>query len=147
MSTDNKTLVRNAIEEIYNDGNLNLADEIAATNFVPHDATLNTGTGPTGLKNHANTLRTAFPDLHLNIEEMHADGDAITTRLTIRGTHKGTLLNIPPTGRSINTTGTLISHVKNGKMIDSFMNWDALGVMQQIGAVQNLGQTRGRGAT
>ena len=145
--SNNRTLVQNVIEEIYNKGNLNLADEITTNQYVPHDSTLNTGTGATGLKNHASTLRTAFPDLHLNIEEIHSDGDTVITRLTAQGTHNGNFLNVPATGRSIRTTGILISHVKNGKLADSFMNWDALGVMQQIGAVQGRGQTTGRGAS
>jgi steroid delta-isomerase-like uncharacterized protein len=147
QTPQNKMLVQNVIEEIYNKGNLNLADEIVTNQYVPHDSTLNAGTGAMGLKNHATTLRTAFPDLHLNIEEIHSDGDTVITRLTARGTHNGNFLDVPATGRSIKTTGILISHVKNGKLADSFMNWDALGVMQQIGAVQGRSQTRGRGAS
>jgi steroid delta-isomerase-like uncharacterized protein len=143
----NKTLMRNVIEEIYNKGNLNLADEVVTNQYVPHDSTLNTGNGAAGLKNHASALRTAFPDLHLNIEEIHSDGDTVVTRLTAQGTHKGDFLNVSPTGRTIKTTGILISHVKNGKLADSFMNWDALGVLRQIGAVQGTAQTRGGGTT
>lgn len=148
MTTDNKTLVRNTIDEIYNRGNMNLANEIASNNLVIHDSTLNLSTtGSTGLRNHATTLRTAFPDLRLNIEEMLSDGDTVTTRLTAQGTHRGNFLNIPATGRNINITGILISHITNGKLTENFLNWDALTVLQQIGAVQGLGQTKGRGAS
>lgn len=148
----NQALVRNVIEEIYNKGNLNLADEVVTNQFVPHDSTLEAGTleadtGAAGLKNHVTTLRTAFPDLRVNIEEIHSDGDTVVTRLTARGTHKGNFLNVSPTGRSINTTGILINHVKNGKLADSFMNWDALGVLRQIGAVQGLAQSKGTGTS
>jgi steroid delta-isomerase-like uncharacterized protein len=145
---DSQTLVRSAIEQIYNRGNLNLADEIAASHYVAHDSTFtDTGTGSMGLKNHAKALRTAFPDLHLNIEDMHSDGETVTTRLTAQGTHKGTLLNVRATGRSVTTTGILVSHVTNGKLTETFMNWDALGVLQQLGAVQSLGQTKAVGAS
>jgi predicted ester cyclase len=100
---DSQTLIRSAIEEIYNRGNLNLADEIAASHYVAHDPTfINTGTGSMGLKNHATALRIAFPDLHLNIEEMHSDGETVTTRLTAQGTHNGTLLNVRATLQAIN---------------------------------------------
>jgi len=145
---DGQGLVRSTIEEIYNRGHLDLADQIAASTYVAHDPIfINTGTGSMGLKNHAKALRTAFPDLRLNIEEMHSDGATVTTRLTAQGTHNGTLLNVRATGRSVRTTGIVMSHVTNGKLTETFMNWDALGVLQQIGAVQSLGQTKAAGAS
>jgi steroid delta-isomerase-like uncharacterized protein len=144
--SDANTLVQSTIEEIYNKGNLNLAHEIVTSYYVLHDSALNMAAGSTGLKDHATALRTAFPDLHLNIEEMHSEGDTITTRLTAQGTHNGKFLNVPATGRSIETTGILISRVKNDKLTESFMNWDTLSVLQQIGAVQNLGLAKARGA-
>ena len=141
MLTDNKTLLRNTIEEIYNKGNLNLADELVSGNYVAHDSTtVNPGTGSNGLKNQVTTLRTAFPDLRLNIEELLQDADTVSARLTAQGTHKGNFLNIPATGRNIKTTGILISHVKNGKLTDSYINWDAVTVLQQIGAIPAPGQ-------
>ena len=145
---DSQTLVRSVIEEIYNNGNLNLADEIAASHYVAHDPTLiNTGTGSMGLKNHATALRTAFPDLRLNIEDMHWDRETVTTRLTAQGTHNGTLLNIRATGRSVRTTGIFVSYVMKGKLTETYINWDALGVLQQLGVVENLGQTKSAGAS
>ena len=147
-NVDSRELVRSAIEEIYNRGNLDIADEIAASDYAAHDPIFaNTDTGSRGLKSHATALRMAFPDLHLNISEMRSDGETVTARVTAQGTHNGTLLNVRATGRSVTATGILMSHVMNGKLTETFMNWDALGMMRQIGAVQKVAQAKAGSAS
>jgi predicted ester cyclase len=82
-----------------------------------------------------NTYRGAFPDSNITIHEQIADGDTVVTRWTATGTHTGTLFGIAPTGRRVTCTGMVISHFKNGKVIEEFESYDSLGLMRQIGVL------------
>ena len=89
MSEENKALTRRSLEEIWNKGNLAVADELIAPNHVAHDpADPNPGSGPEATKQQASMYRTAFPDLHITIEDHVAEGDQVVTRWTARGTHR-----------------------------------------------------------
>ncbi len=105
MSTeDNKALVRRLYEEVFNRGNLPTVDELLATDYIDHTALPGTSPGPEGLKQFISMFRAAFPDLHFTIEDMIAEGDTVVVRQTYRGTHKGDLMNIPPTGKQVTIT-------------------------------------------
>ncbi len=92
-------------------------------------------TAPEGEKKRANLYRSAFPDLHFTVEEVIADGDKVVARYSARGTHKGELNGIAPTGKSTNVSGVTIARIANGKVAESWVNWDALGLMRQLGVV------------
>ena len=77
---------------------------------------------------------TTFSDLHFTIDDMVAEGDQVVTRWTVRGTHTGPLMDMPPTGKSVTITGISIDRVKNGKIVEGWTEFDALGMMQQLGA-------------
>ena len=62
----------------------------------------------------------------------------VATRWTGRGTHKGELMGIPPTGKQVTVSGITISHVKNGKVVEEWSNWDTLGMLQQLGVVPEM---------
>ena len=87
MATDNKTLVRQLTEEVWNNGNVDQVDELAATNLVSHDPNFPISNGPQGLKQHVKQIRTAFPDLRVTIENTISDGDTVVTRWSCRGPH------------------------------------------------------------
>ena len=78
---------------------------------------------------------TAFPDLHMKIEDQIAEGDMVASRLTVHGTHKGEFMGMPPTGKQITITGTDIVHIKDGKAVERWGNFDDLGMMQQLGVI------------
>ena len=82
-------------------------------------------------------LLTAFPDLHLTIEDMFGEGDRVVGRYTYRGTHKGDFMGIPPTGKQVAVTGISIMRVANGKFLEEWINTD---LMQQLGVVSVPGQ-------
>jgi len=148
MATDNKTLVRQLTEEVWNNGNVDQVDELAATNLVSHDPNFPISNGPQGLKQHVKQIRTAFPDLRETIENTISDGDTVVTRWSCRGTHKGNLLGIGPSGKNCNVTGITIHRLQNNKIVETHTNFDALGLLQQIGVVQqNVLQPKGRTAT
>ncbi len=136
MSEENKAIVRREIEELFNrDGNLDAADEIYASNYVGHEPTTGDNRGIEGAKQFAAAYRDAFPDLQATIEDQIAEGDKVATRFRARGTHQGDLEGIAPTGNQIEITGIFISRIAEGKIAEDWSNFDALGMLQQIGAI------------
>src|SRR5215207_10454783 len=94
---ENKVLARRVLEEIFNKGNLDAADELLAPDFVDHDPSMPEDVrGPEGFKEYVSAYRSAFPDLHVQIEDQIAEGDKVTTRWTGTGTHEGELAGIAP---------------------------------------------------
>jgi steroid delta-isomerase-like uncharacterized protein len=147
MSEHNKAIVRRLVEELWNKGNLSVADELFAPNYEHHDAsTLDFGRGPESEKKRATLYRTAFPDVRLMIEDIIAEGEIVMTRWSCRGTHKGDLSGIAPTGKQITITGVTIARLANGKLAEGWVNWDALGLMQQLGVVPELAKTKAAAA-
>lgn len=147
MSEHNKAIVRRLVEELWNKGNLSVADELFAPNYEHHDAsTLDFGRGPESEKKRATLYRTAFPDIRLTIEDIIAEGETVMTRWSCRGTHKGDLSGIAPTGKQINISGVTIARLANGKLAEGWVNWDALGLMQQLGVVPELAKTKASAA-
>jgi steroid delta-isomerase-like uncharacterized protein len=143
MSENNKNVVRRLIEEVWNKGNLHVADELYTPNYLHHDpATPDVGRGPEGEKQRATLYRSAFPDFRLSIDELLADGDHVVARWTCRGTHKGELNGIAPTGKQFNISGISLVRFSGGKMAEGWINWDTIGLMQQLGVVPPLGKAK-----
>lgn len=144
MSDANKALVRRAFVEIFNKGNLAVAEELFAASYVAHDpANPSTVRGPDFVKQDATIYRTAFPDLQITIEEQIAEGDRVVTRWTARGTHRGELMGIAPTGKQMAITGISISRIAGGKGVEGWDNWDTLGMMQQLGVIPQMAAATG----
>lgn len=140
MSNDaNKTASRRWYEDIFNQGQLALADEICSPDYVNIDPYAPPGgwpRGPEGTRALVTTYRTAFPDLQFTLEDQIAEGTQVVTRWTARGTHSGPLPGgIGPTGRPAVVTGISIERYFDGKMVASRVNWDMLGMLQQLGIV------------
>lgn len=134
MSEDNKALVRRAFEECFNKGNLDVADEIFAGDYVAHDgASPNNISGPESFKQLVSSYRSAFPDLQDTIEEQIAEGDKVATRFTMRATHQGDFMGTPPTGVEVMLTGITIYSIAGGKIAERWAEVDILGLMQQLG--------------
>ena len=143
MSEGNKNVVRRLFEEVWNKGNLQVTDELFTPNYTHHDAsTLDVGRGPESEKKRATLYRAAFPDFRLTIEDLIADGETVMARWSCRGTHKGDLSGIAPTGKQFTISGVSIARFANGKMAEGWVNWDALGLMQQLGVVPELGKAK-----
>jgi steroid delta-isomerase-like uncharacterized protein len=139
MSEENKAIVRRSFEEVWNQGKLVVADEIYDASFVAHGFGVELPPGPEGFKQFVSAYRSAFPDIHFTIEDQFAEGDRVVARWTARGTHKGELMGIPATGKPVVVTGIDIYHIRSGKAVESWVNWDALGMMQQLGVIPPMG--------
>jgi steroid delta-isomerase-like uncharacterized protein len=91
--------------------------------------------GREGLKDVIGGMRAAFPDLHWVVDEVVAEGDKVVSRFTWTGTHRATFLGIPSTDRKVTVKGVVIDRLADGKMADSRILMDTLGMMQQLGVV------------
>ena len=132
----NKATFRRYVEEVGNDGNLDLADEIFDRYRAhPPDGSV-LERGPEDVKRFMGEFREGFPDFHSTIEDMVAEGDKVVSSWTMRGTHQGEFRGIAPTGKQIAVTGIGIFRFSpEGKVIESWDNFDQLGMMRQLGAL------------
>ena len=133
MVNPNQTLLLRFFEAIYNQGDLRVADEIVAADYLNHNPAPGEAPGREGLKAFVAYLRRAFDDLHITIEDQIAEGDKVVTRFTINGRHVGEFAGIPPSGKFARVTATAIHRVVDGRIVESWLNWDALGLMRQLG--------------
>ncbi|TMD49826.1 MAG: ester cyclase [Chloroflexi bacterium] len=139
MSTEeNKTLIRRAYEEGFNQRNLAVLDEVDASDFVVHNAST-TMQGLEAFKQFLSLYLTAFSDAHFTIEDIIAEGDSVVARHTFSGTQQGDLMGIAPTGKQVMTTGITITRFANGKGVELWGNNDDLGLLQQLGVVPTMG--------
>ena len=135
---DVKAMVNHFVEQVWIKNNLAIADELVSPDFVNHDAASpEEARGPQGFKQHVLMTRRAFPDLTFTIDDHVAEGDKVVTRWTIRGTHRGELNGIPPTGKPVVIPGISVIRVADGKVVERWGISDRLSVAQQIGAIPN----------
>ena len=141
MSEENKALIQRFVEEAFNNGNVDVADEVYASIFIAHDPTIPEGQGsPEQVKQFVSTYLSAFPDGHTTVEDMISDGEKVAYRWTFRGTHQGELMGIPPTGKQVTITGITINRLSGGKVEEQWNSFDQLGMLQQLGVAPTPGQ-------
>jgi steroid delta-isomerase-like uncharacterized protein len=134
-SNGNVAVIGRFIEEILNQGRFEVANEIVAEDFIELDPLPGQRQGREGLVEVLRGMLAAFPDIHWNIDETIAEADKVVTRFTWTGTHQGQFLGIPATGKSVSVKGVVIDRVVGGKMTDSRIMMDTLGMMQQLGVL------------
>ncbi len=137
---ENKAMARRVFEEVWNQGKLDVIDEISAADYVGHMPGSPDIQGTEGYKQFVTMYRTAFPDVQFTIEDQITEGDKVVTRWSTTATHKGELMGIPPTGLPAPTTGIAIGRYAGGKLVEVWDSWDALGMLQQLGVIPPLGQ-------
>jgi steroid delta-isomerase-like uncharacterized protein len=137
-----KALARAAIG-LWSTGDTSPAGEIFAAGYVMHQHHDRDGSGDLGLEAllaFLGAFRQAFPDLEDRIELQLAEGDLVCTRFTSAGTQRGPLPGIPATGRRARWTGTVIDRIQDGRIIESWGNWDMMGMLQQLGVLPTPGR-------
>ena len=133
--TDAKKVSRRIFEEVWNDRNIAAVDELVAADYVHHDPqSPKFSDGREGYKQLVAYYLNAFPDSHFTIDQEIQEGDTAVTRWTVTGTHKGDLPTLPASGKTFSVTGISVARLKDGKFLESWNNWDALGLMQQLGS-------------
>jgi steroid delta-isomerase-like uncharacterized protein len=134
----NKVLVRRFLEEIYENGNMEVAYEIVAEDHVFHvPAGADYKSGRDGVQSRAAMFRGAFPDLDFNYGEMLAAGDLVASSWTFTGTHKGEFLGVAPTGKRVAIEGLSMARISNGKIVESWGYWDTGQLYEQLGTHQH----------
>jgi len=143
MSADNKAIVRRLYEEVWNKRKLEVIDEIISPSHALQASNIfGSSIGPEAYKRNALLFFAGYPDLHWTIEDTIAEKDKVVACWTISGTHKGDYLGVPATNKKVSVEGITIHHITNGKIMDSYVSWDIWGMMQQLGVVPALGQTK-----
>jgi len=136
MSEENKALARRSWK-VVTEGSLDTLEdalaEVYADDFILHEPDEDI-VGIEGLTQFVSTIR-SVPDLRITLEDDMAEGDKAVTRWIGQGTHQGELMGIAPTGNQVTITGITIHRIEDDKIVEEWENWDALGLMQQIGAV------------
>ncbi len=135
MSEENKAIVRRIVQEIWNGGNLDLADELITPDYVDNVAGSGSPVGPEGFKDAVNGVRDAFPEFTITINDMISEGDKVALVWTFIGTHKGELMGIAPTEKLIEFDGIYLYRFKDGKLVERSGKRDMFKLMSQLGAI------------
>jgi steroid delta-isomerase-like uncharacterized protein len=143
MSEENKALIQRFVEEAFNKGNVDVADEVYSPTFLSHEPTGPVERSPEYVENFVNMYLSAFPDGRTTMEDLVAEGGRVAYRWTYRGTHQGELMGIPPTGREVTITGITIDSVSDGRIAEEWNHFDQLGLLQQLGVVPTPGAAGG----
>jgi len=143
MSVQNKAVAKRFFEA-WNARDLDAFDEIVAPDAVTHDPQnpFSDIRGPEGAKRLAEMYHAAYSDSRFEVHEQIAEGDLVVTRWTGKGTHDGELMGMPPTGKWVEVDGVAIDRISGGKIVESWNCFDALGMMQQLGAIPEAQPTR-----
>jgi predicted ester cyclase len=135
MFEQNKATFCAIPEQLVNTGNLDTADQYFAPDFVDHTAPAGLPNGLAGFKAYVTMLRGAFPDLHLTVEDVVAEGETVVVRATARGTMRGDYLGMKATGKPATWTEIHIGRLAAGKVVDHWAAIDQLGALQQLGFI------------
>jgi len=146
MSADeNKAIARRFVEvlqEFFRMGDADLVDSVLADNIIQHISVMPPeAQSLEGFKQLLPTLRQAFPDALLEVEDLVAEGDKVALRLIWNATHQGEVFGIPPTGNRATVTETHVFRIADRKVVERWDEWDALGMMQQLGVIPEPGQS------
>jgi steroid delta-isomerase-like uncharacterized protein len=140
MSDANVALIRRFYDEVWAKGNLDVADEVFADEYVRHDFREGTPeSGAAGQKQIAAGFRAAFPDLTWDVDFLLADGDFVVGRWTAAGTHLGPWAGVEPTGSRMRFSGINVFRLADGRVVEIWNHRDDLGLMEQLGAPVHAG--------
>jgi steroid delta-isomerase-like uncharacterized protein len=136
MSLDaNKTLARRIWDDVFNNRNLGVADELVALDALNHEAAHGAPSrGPESLQAAVTWLSAAFPDMHMAIDDVIAEGDKVVLQTTMSGTHQGWFMGMSPTGRRFAQRQVHFLRIQDGKAVEHWAVRDDLGFLQQLGA-------------
>jgi steroid delta-isomerase-like uncharacterized protein len=130
-----KALERRIADEVWTQGKLDVIDEVISPDFVGFSPTDGEFHGPDGFRQLVERYHSAFSGVEMRIERLVAEADWVAANWTARGTHSGELMGIQPTGREATVEGMQFSRIRDGKLVESHGLFDALGMLQQLGAV------------
>ena len=134
MSEENKRVVQRLFDEVWNQGAIEMIDEIYSEDFVAfYSPPIDFGTGLDGLRDIVIQMRNTFPDYHEEVKEVIAEGNKVVARFVVEGTHDGPLGELPPTGKSVCFEEIAIFRIENGKIVEQRGIPDVMTMFQQLG--------------
>jgi steroid delta-isomerase-like uncharacterized protein len=139
MSTEEQKAVIGRWIEAWNTKDVDAALELLAPDYVRHDANLPDVVGPQAQREFLAGVLNAFPDLDLRPEQLIGEENLVTVRHVVRGTHRGEFLGVPATGRVVTFQAVDIFRLTGNKIVEQWVVIDALGLLQQLGAIPNTG--------
>jgi steroid delta-isomerase-like uncharacterized protein len=129
----NKKVIARVIDEVMNEGSLELVDELFSEDLVEHDPhQAGAGTPRQAFVDAVMQFRAAFPDNRMFIDDQVAEGDQVATRWHMTGTHLGEFMGQAPSGRAIEVTGMFFDRLEDGRIVETWANYDLLGLLRQI---------------
>lgn len=137
----NKATCRHFIQQILNEGHYSSIRDFVSPDSVHHeldDMSTPAGHGPEWFADLIRLYHIGFPDLQVEVQDQMAENDRVMTTLRMQGTQTGPLLGIGVSGKPIDISGVRIDRLAEGKIAESWFHWDALGMLQQIGALPAL---------
>lgn len=135
MAQDNATIVRRFADEVITQGNIDAAAQFVWEDVVEQVPLPGQGPGLEGLKDILRAMRSAFPDIVFSVHEQISEGDKVASRFEWTGTHQGAFLGVPATGRHVSVWGIVIDRLVEGRIKDTRIIMDTLGLMVQLGVV------------
>lgn len=130
-----EALVRRFFSEVFNEGRVEAVEVFIHPDHRNHDPTApEVPAGPDGVRRLVELYRTAFPDIRFEHENVICVGDKVAHRWTFTGTHRGEIMGVKPTGRSVTVQGIEMNRIADGKIAESWAISDALGLREQLGA-------------
>lgn len=144
MSVETKAIVRRLYEEVWNKRRFEVVNEIISPSHALNDPQMTgSAVGPDAYKRQVTLFIAAFPDLQFTIEDVVAEKDKVVVAWVISGTHKREFRGIPASNKKVTVEGITINHVTNGKITDSDVSVDYLGLLQQIGVAPAFPHLKG----
>lgn len=139
MAKDNAAIVRGFTDEVITKGNIEAAGEYFWEDMVEQVPMPGQGPGLSGLQNVIRAMRTGFPDIVFSIQEQIVEKDKVASRFEWTGTHRGEFMGIPATGRPVRVWGIVIDRLVDGRIKDTRIIMDTLGMMGQLGVLPGGG--------
>lgn len=133
MASDNAMIVRRFVDEVITKGDIEAAEQYVWEDVIEQVPLPGQGPGLDGLKEILRAMRAGFPDLVFSIQEQIAEDDKVASRFEWTGTHSGEFLGVPPTGRAVRVWGVVIDRLESGRIKDTRIIMDTVGLMGQLG--------------
>lgn len=138
MDNHSESVVLRLYEELWNKGNFAVVHELLAEHLVDHTPLPMQGPGLDGFEQIVTMVCSAFPDLHVQVDDAFSDREKACVRWTARGTNTGLLLGLPPTGEHITISGVDIFRLEHERVVEHWGWFDVVGLMQQLGLAPHL---------
>jgi len=134
VAPQHKLLFGRLYHSVWNERRLEYIDQVIADTHALGDPTISgRGVGPAAYRRQVERFLTGLPDLRFNVDDTISEGDKLVVYWTITGTHRGEFLGVPPTNKLVAFSGITINEIADGKILESTVIWDGLGLMKQFG--------------